>query len=128
MKKIKNNQHDKAKLGKPKPYLAVQIIEYIPNAVVSERIVKKITDNITAMSVATGETVVGQAIAFNTFIQIIKGAAEVIIKNEKHQLKLGDGIIIPVNTKYSINAKEEFIMISTIAKSGYEDISVNNLN
>ncbi len=106
----------------------VQIIEYTSNDTVSETIVKKAADNITAISVATDKKVVEKIIAFNTFIQIIEGAAEVIIKNEKHQLKLGDGIIIPAHAKHSIIAKEECKMISTIIKSGYEDISVNNLN
>ncbi|MEP7168518.1 MAG: hypothetical protein ABI855_04055, partial [Bacteroidota bacterium] len=42
-------------------------------------------------------------------------------RNKKHQLKLGNGIIIPANKSHCFNAKEKFKMISTVIKSGYDD-------
>ena len=120
LKKIKNNQPDPAELGKSEPHLLVQIIKYIPKAIIKKAILKKLTGNITAMSVATGETVVEKTIPFDTFIQIIDGAAEVIIDKKVHQLKLGNGIIIPAHAKHSIIAHEQFKMISTVIKCGYE--------
>ena len=120
LKKIKNNQPEPAELGKSEPHLLVQVIKYIPKAIIKKAILKKLTGNITAMSVATGETIVEKTIPFDTFIQIIDGAAEVIIDKKVHQLKLGNGIIIPAHTKHSIIANEQFKMISTVIKCGYE--------
>jgi quercetin dioxygenase-like cupin family protein len=40
-------------------------------------------------------------------------------------LKLGQGIIIPAHAKHSFTAKEQFKMITTVIKSGYEDIEVS---
>jgi hypothetical protein len=42
-------------------------------------------------------------------------------KGTKHKLKLGDGVIIPAHARHDFNAKQQFKMISTIIKSGYED-------
>jgi quercetin dioxygenase-like cupin family protein len=36
-------------------------------------------------------------------------------------LKLGEGIIIPAHAKHGFNANEQFKMISTVIKSGYEE-------
>jgi len=57
----------------------------------------------------------------DTYVQIIDGAAELIIREKKYQLNLGEGIIIRANDTHRFNAKEQFKMISTIIKSGYED-------
>lgn len=120
MKKMKNNQPDTADFEKSEPYILVQIVKYIPNAVVSKTILKKLTGNITAMSIATGETIAEKTLPFDTFIQIIEGGAEVVIDKKKSRLKLGEGIIIPAHSTHSINANQHFKMISTIIKSGYE--------
>ena len=41
---------DNAELQKSQSYIVVEIIEYIPNSVVSKTIIKKSTGNVTAMS------------------------------------------------------------------------------
>ena len=120
MNKKKENQPNAAELGKSEPYLLVQIIKYLPNEVVSKSILKKLTGHITAISLATGETIAEKTIPFDTVIQIIDGAAEVIINKKKHYLKLGNGIIIPAHAMHSFNAIEQFKMISAVIKCGYE--------
>ena len=47
------------------------------------------------------------------YIQIIDGAAEIIINGKKHQFSLGLGIIIPAHAFHMFNAAEQFKMIST---------------
>jgi quercetin dioxygenase-like cupin family protein len=89
-------------------------------ATLSRTIIKKTTGNITATSMSVGEELGERTSPFDTYIQIIDGAAEVIIDNKTNYLKLGEGIIIPANTKHSFTANEQFKMISTVIKSGYE--------
>lgn len=108
-------------LKKGSIHIIVEIIEYIPNAVVSKTIIKKTTGNITATSMASGEELGEKAIAFDTYVQIIDGAAEVIINGKSLLLKLGEGIIIPAHAKHSFTANEQFKMITTVIKSGYEE-------
>jgi len=108
-------------IEKAKAHIIVEIIEYIPNAVLSKTIIKRITGNITASSFDAGEELPEKTSPFDNYVQIIDGRAELIIDKKIYQLSLGDGIIIPAHSPHCFNANEQFKMISTIIKSGYED-------
>lgn len=112
---------DTTELEKAKAHIIVEIIEYIPNAVVSKTIIRKITGNITASSFDAGEELAEKISPFDNYIQIIDGTAEITIDKKIHKLKLGEGIIIPAHASHIFNANEQFKMISTVIKSGYED-------
>lgn len=112
---------EKQILEKSKAHIIIEIIEYVPNAVVSRTIIKKTTGNITATSIASGEELSVKTNPFDTYVQIIDGTAEVTINEAVIVLKLGEGIIIPAHAKHSFNANVQFKMITTIIKSGYED-------
>ncbi len=98
----------------------VEIIEYVPNAVLSKTIVRKLTGNIIVSSLDTGEGFSEKISPFDTFIQIIDGKAEIVIDGESTILETGDGIIVPAHHSNSMKANERFKMISTVIKSGYE--------
>lgn len=116
-----NNQFDNTELEKSKPHIIVEILEYVPNSVLTKTIIKKTTGNITVSAVDAGEELAEKTLAFDSFIQIIDGAADVVIKGEKFKLALGEGMVIPAHSSHCIGATEQFKMISTIIKSGYED-------
>ena len=124
---MKNNQYginiptDTIELEKSKSHIIVEIIEYVPNAVVSKTIIKKTTGNVTVSSFDAGEELAERSSPFDNYIQIIDGTAEVSIRDKKYKLRLGEGIIIPAHAAHCFNANEQFKMISTIIKSGYED-------
>lgn len=111
---------EKSEIEKSKAHIIVEILEYVPKAVVSKTIIKKTTGNITISSVAAGEEMAATTSPFDTFVQIIDGAAEVKINTQKYELRLGEGIIIPAHAIQHFNAHEQFKMISTVIKSGYE--------
>jgi quercetin dioxygenase-like cupin family protein len=106
---------------KGKIHIVVELIEYIPNAVVSKTIIKKITGNVTASSFDAGEELDEKRSPFDTYIQIIDGVAELTIDRNKFKLKLGDGMVIPAHSNHQFSANQQFKMISTVIKSGYED-------
>ncbi len=108
-------------IEKNSPHIIIEIIEYVPNAVVSRTIIKKTTGNITATSMDIGEELGEKTTPFDTYVQIIDGAAEIIIKDKSILLHLGEGIVIPAHAKHSFTANEQFKMITTVIKSGYED-------
>jgi quercetin dioxygenase-like cupin family protein len=116
----KDNQKIDVELKKSKVHIVVEIIEYVPHAVLSKTIIKKTTGNITVSSFAIGEELAEKTSPFDNYIQIIDGTAEVIIEEKKYKLRLGEGIIIPAHAPHCFNANERFKMISTIIKSGYE--------
>lgn len=112
---------NKEQLQKSEAHIIIEIIEYVPHAVVSKTIIKKTTGNITATSMAIGEEVGLKTSPFDTYVQIIDGAASVFIDDKNLSLKLGEGIIIPAHAKHSFTADEQFKMITTTIKSGYEE-------
>jgi quercetin dioxygenase-like cupin family protein len=108
-------------LEKAKAHITVEIIQYLPNAVVSKTIIRKITGNITASSFDAGEELAEKTSPFDNYIQIIDGEAELTINDKKFRLRKGEGNIIPAHSSHIFNANEQFKMISTVIKSGYED-------
>jgi quercetin dioxygenase-like cupin family protein len=101
-----------------------EIIEYVPNSVVTRTILRKTTGKVSMIAVASGKTIVGKLSPFDNFIQVIEGTVEIVIDEKSSILKTGEGIIIPAHTSNNIKAKERFKMISTIIKSGYEALSI----
>ena len=106
---------------KGKIHIVVELIDYLPNAVVSKTIIKKVTGNVTSSSFDAGEELDEKRSPFDTYIQIIDGVAEITVDKKKFKLKLGDGMVIPAHSTHHFNANEQFKMISTVIKSGYED-------
>ncbi|MEJ0055659.1 MAG: cupin domain-containing protein [Bacteroidota bacterium] len=122
--KEKSNKDPKSstsEIEKSKIHIIIEIIEYIPNAVVSKTIIKKTTGNVTVSSFDAGEELAEKTSPFDNFIQIIDGTAEITINAKKFQLTLGQGMIIPAHASHNFTANEQFKMISTIIKSGYEE-------
>lgn len=113
--------NDNNELQKSTPHIIVEIIEYVPNSVLTKTIIKKTTGNITVTAVDTGEELGEKTQPFDTFVQIIDGSAELVMEGKKYMLHLGEGIIIPAHASHCFTANVQFKMISTIIKSGYEE-------
>ena len=114
---------ENTEVEKSKAFIIVEILEYIPNSVVIKTIIRKTTGNVTAVSFDSGEAMTEKTSPFDTFIQIIEGKAEILIDGESHFLETGQSIIIPAHHRNTIKANERFKMISTIIKSGYDEVS-----
>ncbi|MBK8831306.1 MAG: cupin domain-containing protein [Saprospiraceae bacterium] len=107
-------------LEKSIAHITVEIIEYVPNAVVIKTILKKSTGNISVMSFDVGEGLTEKISPFDTFAQIIEGKAEIIISGKSNFLVTGGSIIIPAHAPHHIKPDGRFKMILTVIKSGYE--------
>ena len=116
---------DTSEIEKSKVHIIVSIIEYLPNSVVSKTILKKSTGNVTVLSFDTGEELAEKTSPFDNYIQIIDGTADLTINDNKLKLRLGEGVVIPAHSMHYFNANEQFKMISTVIKSGYEDVKLD---
>jgi small nuclear ribonucleoprotein (snRNP)-like protein len=112
---------DNNEVEKAKAYINAEIIEYVPRSVVFKTIIKRTTGNIRIISLDTGEVFPGKIVAYDNFVEIIDGKAEIIIDGISNLLDTGQSIIIPAHTSNILKANERFKMISTIIKCGYED-------
>jgi len=118
--KDKTGSPESTELEKSKSHIIVEIIEYLPNSVVTKTIIKKSTGNISVMSFDSGEGLTEKTSPFDTFAQIIEGRAEIVIDKVPTLLETGQGIIIPAHSPNFIKPNGRFKMIVTIIKSGYE--------
>lgn len=123
----KNNQtgeisqkHANAELEKSKTHIIVEIIEYMPNAVVTKTIIKKSTGNISVMTFDSGEGLTEKTSPFDTYAQIIEGKVEIVIDKVPHIVKTGEGIVIPAHAANHITPNGRFKMILTVIKNGTE--------
>ena len=115
---VGNDTHEG--IDKSVAQIIVELIEYIPNSVLSKTIMKKTTGNVTVVSFDTGEALTEKISPFDTFIQIIEGRAEIIIDKNSNCLECGQGIIIPAHSSHIVKANGRFKMTQTVIKSGYE--------
>jgi quercetin dioxygenase-like cupin family protein len=107
-------------IEKAKAHITVEIIEYLANAVVKKTILNKSTGNISVMSFDSGEGLSEKSTAFDSFVQIIDGQAEIVIEGVSHVLQTGESIVIPAHTSNYVEPNGRFKMIQSIIKSGYE--------
>ena len=108
---------------KGKIFNIVEIIEFMPHTAVSKTLIKKNTGNVILLALDSGEFLEEKSSPFDAFVQVIDGRAEIIINQESHWLVKGEAIIIPAHSRNSIKANEKFKIVSTVIKSGYEEVS-----
>ncbi|MBP3191888.1 cupin domain-containing protein [Natronogracilivirga saccharolytica] len=110
-------------MEKATAFIIVEIIEYVPGSVVIKTILKKRTGNVSAVSVDSDGELEEKASPFDIFIQIIEGRTEIFIEDDVLHLETGQSVIIPAHSRNSFKAGHRFKMISTVIKSGYEEVS-----
>jgi len=118
--KARNSTESSKELQKGQSHIIVDIVDYIPDSATDQLILKKSTGNIRAISFDLGQELKQRTSAFDTFIEVIEGNAEVIINNISHRLETGHGIVIPAHAMGAIRSGVRFKIIETIIKSGYE--------
>lgn len=109
---------------KMKAFRVTDILDYLAHSVVIRSILNKNTGSVSAISFAAGEVLVGKISPYDVFIQVIDGNAEIIIEDKSNLLETGQSIIIPAHNRNIIKANVKFKMLSTVIKSGYEEVSL----
>jgi len=109
-----------AELAKSKAVITVELVEYLTNSIVIKTILRKSTGNVSVMSVDSGEGLTENTSPFDTYVQVIDGQAEIVIKGESHVLQVGQSIVIPAHASNQVKPNGRFKLLMTVIKSGYE--------
>lgn len=104
-------------LQKSKKHVVLEIVEYVPHSIVCKTIIKNVGGKLSAVAFDEGEQFCETTAKYDTYVQIIDGKAEVTIGTKDWELKLGQGMIIPVNTVHCFKADSEFKMITTVIRN-----------
>ena len=108
-------------IEKSKQHILIEIIDYAYNSITSKTIIRKTTGNISITAFDNGMMLPETFFAFDMFVQIIEGDAEIVIDKHSILLKTGQIIIVPAHAPHFIKANKRFKMISMVIKSGYEE-------
>ena len=111
---------DTTLIAKSKILTLTDAIDYIPHSIVSKTLIKKPTGDINIMSFDKGESRPKTTSAFDFFVLVIDGSAEIIIGGISSFIKAGQVIIAPAHVPHEIKSNERFTILSVVVKSGYE--------
>ncbi|MDA9563472.1 cupin domain-containing protein [Flavobacteriales bacterium] len=114
---MKSSEFEKSKV-----FSLIECVEYVPNSVVIKTIVRKVTGNTRVFAFDSGEILNVKISPFDNFKQVIDGEADIIIDDKSFFLQPGEAIITPAHSRSVLKATSRFKMISTIIKSGYEEV------
>jgi len=112
---------EKNEIEKGQVFVLADVVEYVPNSVTSHTILMKATGRVSLASIDSRE-VVERTSPFDKLILVIDGRAEVLIEGKAFTLDTGQAIIIPAHAQNSIVGTDRFKIMSTIIKSGYEEV------
>jgi quercetin dioxygenase-like cupin family protein len=101
-------------LGKPLPMSS--FIQYADHAVVSKQLIKQKTGTVSLFAFDKGQSLSEHTAPFEAFVEIVDGAAEIIINHQSYSIKTGEFIILPANVPHAVNAVERFKMVITMIK------------
>jgi hypothetical protein len=109
---------EKAAEGNIEAIITVEIIEYIPKQNVKRTVMNKTSGNISISSLISGEDLGSRCFQVDTYVQVIEGIAWVSIHNRTYELRLGEGIVVPANTKHFFYSIGKYKLIATSVKLG----------
>jgi quercetin dioxygenase-like cupin family protein len=101
---------------KAKTFSFNEIIDYAPNSVISKTIIKRPTGTVTLFSFDKGEALSEHTAPFDAMVQVIDGAAEIIIDGKSFLVTAGNSIIMPAGIPHAVKATDRFKMILTMIK------------
>lgn len=105
-------------------FVLAETVAHVSDSVVSKTLMKKPTGMIGIFSVDSGKALAESTSPFDTFVQVIEGAAEVIIETRATTVEAGQAIIIPAHARRSIAANVRFKILLIVIKSGYEEVII----
>lgn len=107
-------QDDQVLLGNPLPLST--FIQYADHAVVSKQLIKRKTGTVSLFAFDKGQSLSEHTAPFEAFVEIVDGAAEIVINHQPYTVKIGEFIILPANIPHAVNAIERFKMLITMIK------------
>jgi quercetin dioxygenase-like cupin family protein len=110
-------------LPKGVPFSPGEMVEYQDLGLTTATVIQQITGAITIVAFDAGMTLSGKITAFDSFLQVLEGNAEISLEGKSIMMRAGQAMIIPAHASNTIKAKVKLKILSTLIKSGYEEVS-----
>ena len=96
---------------------AAELVNYQDGAIVSREIIKKPTGSVTIFAFDEGKGLSEHTSPFDALVQVVEGAAEIMISSQSHPLQGGEMILLPAGQPHALKALKRFKMILTMIRS-----------
>ena len=96
---------------------AAGLVNYQDGAVVSREIIKKPTGSVTIFAFDEGQGLSEHTSPFDALVQVVEGAAEIVISGQPQPLQGGEMILLPAGQPHALKALKRFKMILTMIRS-----------
>jgi len=96
---------------------AAKLVNYQDGSIVSREIVKKPTGSVTVFAFDEGQGLSEHTAPFDALVQVVEGAAEIMISSQPYQLQAGEMIVMPAGQSHALKALDRFKMILTMIRS-----------
>ena len=96
---------------------ALELVNYQDGAVVSREIVKRPAGSVTLFAFDADQGLSEHTAPFDALVQVVEGAAEIMISGQAHQLQGGEMILMPAGQPHALKALKRFKMILTMIRS-----------
>src|SRR5574342_650898 len=91
-----------------------ELVTYQDGSVVSRQITKADAGNVTLFAFDVGQELSEHTAPFDALVQVLDGAAEIIISGKSFHLKAGDAIIMPADEPHAVKTRGQFKMLLTM--------------
>ena len=88
-----------------------EMVKYQNGTVVSRTIIDRPTGTVTLFAFDKGQGLSEHTAPFDALVHILDGEAIITISGKDHQLKAGEGIIMPADEPHALKAEEKFKMM-----------------
>jgi quercetin dioxygenase-like cupin family protein len=93
------------------------LVAYQPGAVVSRTVIDKNVGTVTVFAFDEDQGLSEHTAPYDALVQVIDGAAEIMIGHKPHIVKAGEMIIMPAGKPHSLKAKPRFKMILVMIRA-----------
>jgi len=93
------------------------LVDYAADSIVSKTIIDKSVGTITLFAFDAGQSLSEHQAPFDAVVQVVAGAAIIIIDGKEIETQAGGIIIMPANIPHAVKAKERFKMLLTMIRA-----------
>lgn len=111
--KNKQNSNDKSTVHKIDPS---NLLDYIPDSIVSKTILKKTAGSVTLFSFDQGQGLSTHSAPAEAVVIVLEGRVKIRIERHEYELSKGEMIVMPANEPHSVRAIEKLKMLLVMIK------------
>ena len=93
-----------------------QTIQFQDGSVVSKVIVNKPTGTVTLFAFDKGQGLSEHTTPYDALVIVTEGSAQITVSGEKHEVKTGEMLRMPLNSPHTLKAIEQFKMMLIMIK------------